>query len=219
MPRHRTHVVLSVWPLAVLFAVGLFRLWPALSGATSYAAESPASWVSLIVHTLVVLVALTAYARGWSLLSSVSDDGAALYRSAGCARLQKLAGAVAWAFVVAHLAFEWFMSVRVGPVALSHYELMRSFVSRPLVLGACALGLGAVGLFLSQGLAASFRAWGVGRKPESSRRLEVLCTLTSAMAVLLAVNVLSHFVTGRAYWSGSFSVSSSGAEGSAGEKQ
>jgi hypothetical protein len=39
------------------------------------------------------------------------------------------------------------------------------------------------------------------------------------MAVLLAVNVLSHFVTGRAYWSGSFSVSDSGAEGSAGEKQ
>lgn len=207
MSRHRRHVALSVWPLAVVFGVGVVRMWPALRGAPSYAAESPTSWLLLAVHTLVVLASLGAYVRGWSLLARQADDGAELYRSAGCAKLQKLAGIGAWTFLVAQLALEWFMTIQVGPVALSHYELLRGFLSRPMALGFCGFGLCAIGLFLSQGLAASFRAWGVGRRPESSLRLEVLCTLAAAMVVLVAVNLLSHFVTGRAYWSGSFSVS------------
>ena len=55
-------------------------------------------------------------------------------------------------------------------------------------------------LFLAQGIAATFRAWGIGTRPETSRWLELGCTLASAMMMLLAVNVLSHFATGRAYW-------------------
>jgi hypothetical protein len=46
------------------------------------------------------------------------------------------------------------------------------------------------------------RAWGLLRGAESSRWLEVGCTLASAVTVLMAINVLSHFVTGRAYWMG-----------------
>jgi hypothetical protein len=95
------------------------------------------------------------------------------------------------------------MTVRVGPVALSHYELLRGFLSRSPVVGFYVLGLAALGLFLSQGIAASFRAWGFARRPESSRWLEVGCTLVAAVMVLMAINVLSHFVTGRAYWMGS----------------
>jgi hypothetical protein len=116
--------------------------------------------------------------------------------------LQNLAGAFAWALVVAHLALQWFMTVRVGPVALSQYELLRRFLSRPPALGFYVFGLAALGLFVSQGIAASFRAWGLSRGPESSRWLEVGCTVLSAMMVLMSINVLSHFVTGRAYWMG-----------------
>jgi hypothetical protein len=116
--------------------------------------------------------------------------------------LQKLAGGMAWALVVAHLALHWFMTVRVGPVALSQYELLRGFLSRPLVLGFYVLGLAALGLFMSQGITASVRASGLARRHESSRWLEVGCTLASAVIVLMAINVLSHFVTGRAYWMG-----------------
>jgi hypothetical protein len=94
------------------------------------------------------------------------------------------------------------MSLRVGPVALSHYEMLRGFLSRPPVAGFYVLGLAALGLFLSQGIAASFRAWGVAQTPGSSRWLEAGCTLISAAVVLMTVNVLSHFVTGRAYWVG-----------------
>jgi hypothetical protein len=208
VPRYRSHVALTVWPLAALFALELARIWPALRGAPSYASASPASWLSLVACTVVVAVFVGAYARGWSRLALESPDDAGPYRTLGCVRLQKVAGRVAWAFVVAHLTFQWIMNFRVGPVALSHYELMRSFLSRPLVLGFYVFGLAAVGLYLSQGIAATFRAWGVGTRSESSRWLEVGCTLASAVVMLAAINVLSHFATGRAYWSGSLSTPS-----------
>ena len=208
MSRYRSHVVLTVWPIAVLLVLGIARTWPALGGAASYAAASPASWMSLVAWTAVILVFLGAYARGWSRLPLQSPEDAGPYRTPGCLRLQKLAGGFAWAFVVAHLILQWFMTVRVGPVALSHYELLRAFLSRPLVLGFYVGGLAALGLYLSQGIAASFRAWGVGRRPESSLRLEVGCTLVSAVMVLMAVNILSHFATGRAYWSAPTSAAS-----------
>jgi hypothetical protein len=116
--------------------------------------------------------------------------------------LQKLAGGLAWGLVVAHVILQWFMTLRAGPVALSHYELLRGFLSRPPVVGFYVLGLAALGLFLSQGIAASFRAWGLAQAPERSRWIEVGCTLVFAAMVLMTVNVLSHFVTGRAYWVG-----------------
>jgi len=177
-------------------------MWPALRGASSFAASSPASWTELLVSTAAVTLFLAAYARGWSMLAAESPAGEGPYRSEGCRRLQKLAGGIAWGLVVAHLLLRWVMTVRVGPVALSHYELLRGFLSRPWVAGFYVLGLAALGLFVSQGVAASFRAWGVARSPESSRWLEVGCTLASAVTMLIAINVLSHFVTGRAYWMG-----------------
>lgn len=201
MPYYRSHVALTVWPMAALFVLVLSRTWPALQGAPSYAASSPASWLSLISWTIVVLISVGAYARGWSRLAIADASEAGPYRSEGCVRLQKLAGGLAWALLVGHLVVHWVMTVRVGPVALSHYELLRAFLSRPLVLGLYVFGLAALGLYLSQGLAASFRAWGLGTRPESSRWLEVGCTFAAAVMILAALNLLSHFATGRAYWS------------------
>jgi hypothetical protein len=201
VPYFRSHVALTVWPIAALFGLGLSHMWPALRGAPSYAAASPASWLSLIASTVVVVVFIGAYARGWSRFALADRDDPGPYRSAGCVRLQKLAGGLAWAFLVGNLIVHWVMTFRVGPVALSHYELLRAFLSRPFVLGLYVLGLTALGLYLSQGVAASLRAWGLGTRPESSRWLEVGCTLASAIMMLMAVNVLSHFATGRAYWS------------------
>jgi hypothetical protein len=217
VPRYRSHVALTVWPIAALFVLGLVHMWPALRGASSYAAASPASWSSLIACTAVVLVSLGAYGRGWSVLPPETRQDAGPYRTPGCLRLQKLAGGFAWAFVLAHLILQWFMTVRVGPVALSHYELLRAFLSRPAVLGFYVLGLAALGLYLSQGIAASFRAWGIGRRPKSSLWLEVGCTLASAVVVLIAINILSHFATGRAYWMASPRVASQPANGSDGD--
>jgi hypothetical protein len=207
--RYRSHIALTVWPIVVLFALEVARTWPAIEGAPAFAAASPVSWGSLIACTIVVTVFLGAYARGWSVLGQEAPSGAGPYRSEGCRRLQKLAGGVAWALVVAHLILQWFMSVRVGPVALSHYELLRRFLSQPLVLAFYLFGLGALGLFASQGLAASFRAWGFGERRESSLGIELGCTLLSAVMVLMAINLVSHFATGRAHWMGS---SSPGAE-------
>ena len=177
-------------------------MWPALSGANSFAASSPSTWTALVVWTAVVVVSLGAYARGWSLLTFDAREGQGPYRTEGSRLLQKLAGGVAWALVLAHVGLQWFMTVRVGPIALSQYELLRGFLSRPPVLAFYVLGLAGLGLFLSQGIAASFRAWGAAKAPESSRWLEVGCTLATAVSVLLAINLLGHFVTGRAYWMG-----------------
>lgn len=200
--------------MAALFLVGLSGAWPALRGATSYAAASPASWSSLVATSIVAVVFLGAYARGWNTLDvGKVDDHAGPYRSAGCLRLQKWAGAVAWVLLIAHLAAVWVMTFRVGPVALSQYELWRAFLSRPPVLGFYVFGLTALGLYLSQGVAASFRTWGLGTRPETSRWLELGCTLATAFAVLMAVNVLSHFATGRAYWGSSSPHSSSDTSG------
>jgi hypothetical protein len=195
--------------MAVIFSFGLSYMWPALQGASSYAASSPASWFSLVAWTVVVLFFIGAYARGWTRLALAERDGGGPYRSAGCVGLQKLAGAVAWALITGHLVVHWVMTFRVGPVALSHYELLRELLSRPFVIGLYMLGLAALGLYLSQGIAASIRAWGFGTRPESSRWLEVGCTLASAIMILMAVNVLSHFATGRAYWSASSSAAPS----------
>ena len=200
MSRCRSHVGLTVWPLAVLFVLALVRSWPALDGAPAYAAASPTSWAWLLVTTFAVIFALAAYAWGWSARVFDPSEGAGPYRTAGCVRLQKLAGGLAWGFAVVHLVFLWSMTVRAGPAALSHYELMRSFLSRPLVLGVYVGGLAALGLYLAQGAAASFRAWGFARRRGTSLATELSCTLASALVMLLAVNVLSHFATGRAYW-------------------
>jgi hypothetical protein len=177
-------------------------MWPALGGASAFAASSPVSWLSLVAFTVVGLVFLVVYARGWNQLRQDDPAGAGPYRSEGCRRLQRLAGGLAWGLVVAHLALQWFMTVAAGPVALSQYELLRRFLSHPLVLVFYVVGLASFGLFLSQGIAASVRAWGMARGPKTSQLLEVGATLASAMVLLLAINVLSHFVTGRAYWEG-----------------
>ena len=200
MPSQRSHVALTVWPLLTLFVVALGRMWPALGGAQSYAASSPVSWTSLVACSIFVVLFLGAYIRGWAILRRQSATDAAPYRSVGCRRLQRIAGGLAWALVVAHLLLRWAMTIRDGPVALSQYELLRDYLSRPPVLALYVLGLGALGLFFSQGIAASVRAWGHATGPKSSLRLEVGCTLISAALMLMAVNVLSHFVTGRAYW-------------------
>jgi len=202
VPRHRSHIALTVWPLAVLFVLELARLWPAVRGASSFAEESPASWLSLLCWTVLVLGSLAAYARGWSILGPKSAETGGPYRSNGCWQLQRLAGGLAWALVVSQLVLHWVMTVRVGPVAISQYELLREFLSRRAVVVFYVLGLGALGLFLSQGIAASFRAWGLARRSGSSRWLEIAGTLSSAVLLLIAINVLSHFVTGRAYWMG-----------------
>lgn len=201
MPSYRSHVALTVWPVLALFVLELTRMWPALEGASTFAAASPVSWPALVAYTLVVVVVLGAYVRGWSIGARQWTDGAGPYRSTGCRRLQSLAGGLALALLVAHLILQWVMTIRVGPIALSQYELLRRYLSRPPVLAFYALGLGALGLFFSQGIAASFRAWGVGVRSGSSLRLELACTLMSLVLMVVAVNVLSHFVTGRAYWS------------------
>lgn len=203
MLSHRRHVALTVWPLLLLYLVAFVRMRPALRGAQSYAAASQASWTSLAVCTVVVAFLIGAYARGWAILRGKAAADPAPYRSAGCSRLQILAGGLAWGLVVAHLVLQWFMTARVGPVALSHYELLRGYLSRPPVVASYVLGLGALGIFVSQGMAASFRAWGYATRSPSSLRLEVGCSLVSAALMLVAINLLSHFVTGRAYWSAS----------------
>jgi hypothetical protein len=203
VPSYRTHVALTVWPIGALFILGLARAWPALQGAPAYAAVATGSWLWLIVETLVVAVSLLLFARGWRDFSVARQDDPGPYRTAGCIRLQKLAGGLAWAFVLSHLIIQWFVTVRVGPVALSQYELLRTFLSRPPLLGFYVGGLAALGLYLAQGMAASLRAWGVGVRPETSPWLEVGSTVVSVVLMLLAVNVLSHFVTGRAYWASS----------------
>ena len=110
---------------------------------------------------------------------------------------------MAWGLVLGHLGLEWFMLMSAGPASLSHYELLRGVLSMPVVLGLYLVGLGALGVYLSQGIAASFRALGFAEGLESSRLLEVGCTLLSAMMLLMAINILSHFSTGRAYWTSS----------------
>ncbi len=203
MLRHRTHLALTVWPIVALFAYELTHFWPALQGASSFAAASPSSWLSQAACTAVVIVFLLAHVRGWSTLRREAPEGPGPYRSRGCRKLQWWAGALAWSLVVGHLGLKWFMLMSAGPVSLSHYELLRGALSTPIVLGLYLVGLGALGVFLSQGIAASVRAWGFAEGPESSRWLEVGCTLLSAMVLLLAINVLSHFATGRAYWTSS----------------
>jgi len=210
VPRYRSHVALTIWPITGLFVLELLRMWPALGGARAFAAASPASWLSLIASTVLVFSFIAAYARGWSKLDA--DAGAGPYQSMGCVRLQRFAGALGWTLVAFHLLLQWFMTIRVGPVALSQYELLRGILSRMPVLAFYVLGLGSLGLFFSQGAAASFRAWGFAEKPETSRWVEIGCTLISAVMMLMAVNVLSHFVTGRAYWSTSAAVSSQAKE-------
>ncbi len=200
MPRHRSHLALTVWPITALFAYEVAHLWPALQGGSAFAAASPVSWLSQAACTAVVIVFLLAYLRGWAALRRDAPEGPGPYRSVGCRRLQRWAGVLAWGLAVGHLGLEWFMFMSVGPASLSHYELLRGFLSMPAVLGLYLVGLAALGLYLSQGIAASFRALGFAEGPESSRLLEVGCTLLSAMMLLMAINVLSHFATGRAYW-------------------
>lgn len=199
---HRRHIALTVLPIAALYVMELVRLWPAIRGAQSFAVSSPAGWLPLALCTVAVLLSLAAYARGWNLLDSEPSGGPGPYRSVADRRLQKLAGGAAWGLAVAHLALHWLMSVRVGPVALSQYELLREFLSRVPVLMFYVLGLATLGLFLAQGFAAGARSLGLGRTPESSRRLEVGGTLASVMMLVFAVNLLGHFATGRAYWTG-----------------
>ena len=213
VPRHRSHLALTVWPITVLFAFELAHLWPALQGASAFAAASPVSWLSQAACTAVVIAFLLAYVRGWATLRREAPEGPGPYRSEGCRRLQWWAGALAWSLVLGHLGLEWFMFMSVGPVSLSHYELLREILSTPIALGLYVVGLGALGVYLSQGVAASFRAWGFAEGAESSRWLEVGCTLLSAVMLLMAINVLSHFTTGRAYWMSS-SPPTSGADGS-----
>lgn len=200
MPRHRSHLALTVWPITALFVFEMAHLWPALQGASVFASASPVSWLSQAACSAVVVAFLLAYIRGWATLRRDASGGKGPYRSEGCRRLQWWAGAGAWALVLGHLGVEWYMFMSAGPSSLSHYELLRGILSMPIVLGLYVAGLAALGVYLSQGFAASVHAWGFAETPESSRWVEVGCTLLTAAILLVAINVLSHFATGRAYW-------------------
>ena len=56
MPRYRSHIALTGWPITALFVLELARMWRALRGASSFAAASPVTWSSLVAHTVVVVV-------------------------------------------------------------------------------------------------------------------------------------------------------------------
>lgn len=200
MRRHRSHLAWTLWPITVLFVIVLARSWPALGGASEFAAAAASGWLSLFAWTVVVWVFLGANVAAWRTLRYDEPEGAGPYRSPGCRRLQRAAGAGAWAWMLGHLTLQWYAFLAAGPAALSHYELYRQVLSRPWAVAVSMLGLAALGLYLAQGSAAWLRSMGLGRRPESSPWVEVGCTLLSAMMVLMAVNVLSHFATGRAYW-------------------
>lgn len=202
MLRHRSHLALTVWPIALLFVLEIVRLWPSLRGASAFAAASPDTWPSLFARSALSLAFFGAYVRGWRVLQRAAPDGPGPYRSTGCRRLQGWAGGVAWALIAGHLGLQWMMFISSGPFALSHYELLREALSMPGVLALYMMGLGALGLFMGQGFAASARGMGFAETPESSRWLEVGCTFLSAIMLLTAINVLSHFATGRGYWTG-----------------
>lgn len=199
MQRYRSHLALTVWPLGALFVLELFRLGPALRGSASFALASRSGWLAQSLWTAVALALLGLYVRGWV---SLQREGAGPYRTVGCRRLQQWAGAVGWALILGHLAVRWWLFASVGNQPLAHYELLRSILSHPLTLSLYLLGAGAVCLYLSQGVAASIRSAGVVRRPETSRWLEVGCTLGAAVLLLVAANILSHFAIGRAFWFG-----------------
>lgn len=201
MARHRSHLALTVWPIAVVTLLEVLRLWPALDGATAFAVRSPDSWLALAARTALVLAFLAAYIRGWSALRRNDPEGPGPYGTVGNRRLQRGAGAVAWGLVLGHLGLQWFMFFSSGPASLSHYEILRETLSLPWVLGLYVFGLGALGLFLSQGFAAAFKRMGYAEGAKNSRWLDTGCTLAVTVMLMLAVNVLSHFSTGRAYWS------------------
>ena len=203
MSEHRRHIALTVLPIAVLYVLEVSRLWPTIRGAQSFAVASPVGWAPLALCTVAVALALAAYSRGWNLLRVDRAGGAGPYRTVADRRVQKLAGGAAWGLAISHLALHWFMTARVGPVAVSQYELLRGFLSRAPVLLFYVLGLTALGFFLAQGFAAGARAHGLGRSSESSRWLEAGGTLASVMMLVFALNLLGHFATGRAYWLGS----------------
>ena len=200
--RYQSHLVLTVWPLGALFILELARLGPALEGSASFAVSARLGWVSQLVWTAVVLALLGFYVYGWALLAREGPDGSGPYRTLGCRRLQRWAGGLSWALVLGHISVRWWLLAAVGSEPLSHYELLRELLSRPLGLGLYLVGFGAVCLYLSQGVAASIRSLGLVRRPETSRWLEIGCTLAGAVLLLVAANLLSHFGTGRAFWFG-----------------
>lgn len=202
MGQYRAHLSLTVGPLALLWVWELSRLGFALQGSAAFAAATNAGWGDLFWVTLLILVCAASYSWGWRLLAAEPADAAGPYRSAGCRRLQRWAGWFAWALVLGHLGVRWWMHAYAGPEALSHYELWRDVLSLPVVVGAYLLGLGATGLYLSQGLAAFVRSFGLERRPRASRWLELGCSVLAAGLLLASGNVLSHFATGRA-WLGS----------------
>lgn len=201
MGQYRAHLSLTVWPLALLWVCELNRLASALQGSAAFAVATGAGWGSLLWATLLVVMCAVSYAWGWRLLAAGPAE-AGPYRSAGCLRLQRWAGYFAWALVLGHLGLRWWMHLRAGPEALSHYELWRDVLSLPLVVGFYLLGLGATGLYLSQGLAAFIRSIGLARRPKASQWLEIGCALAAVGLLLMSSNLLSHFATGRA-WVGS----------------
>ena len=174
----------------------------ALQGSTAFAAATDAGWGDLFWVTLLILGSLALYVWGWRMLAHEPAEAPGPYRSAGCRGLQRWAGFLACGLVLGHLAVRWWMHFYAGPEALSHYGLWRDILSLPAVIGAYLLGLGATCLYLSQGLSAFVRSFGLASGPSASRWLEIGFTLAAAALLLVSSNLLSHFATGRA-WVGS----------------
>ncbi|MGB5812725.1 MAG: hypothetical protein WBG86_19480, partial [Polyangiales bacterium] len=84
MPRLRSHLALTVWPMALLLVLEVARLWPALGGSSAFAVARPDTWLSLAARTALALAFFGAYVRGWAILAWVAPDGAGPYRSKGC---------------------------------------------------------------------------------------------------------------------------------------
>ena len=186
---------LAIIPLAVFFPLEVFRLSFGLGGAVPFSLGFRLGWMGTAVVTVVLGASLVAFVTG-----GARRDTDLL--SEGSKRLQRYAGLLCWAFVVLHLSYLWGALNQVGAEPLGQYNFLRNRLSLPINVAFYAVGLGAVSLYLVQGIPVVMRGWGAAQSPRGYKRLQIGVGVLAWLFFVFTINVLSHYATGRALWVG-----------------
>lgn len=169
----------------------LWTMGGAVRSRDEFLARAPSALGASVLLGLIGLGALVALATARGPLPGLDKHGP----------LQRVALVLAVAFAGFHAALVWW-PLATGADALLTYHYLRATLPYALPAIACSLGLAFVALHVELSLHAFVDAFGLVRRAQTRRWLQVGVATIAIGFFVLAVNALAVFVSGAPFFGG-----------------
>lgn len=199
----RLHGLLGVVPLGAYLVFHLWEQWPALDSREAWVdrmrATTSRPWeIALVLVPLATHVGLGA----WRFLGRSPKEATPTWDTRGLARLQALAGGIAFAFIAYHVTQVW--QPIAGPHASTRdaYATLWRALGRPLDLVLYLVGISCVCFHFAHGLTRAAARWGLVRDALALRRARFVAGAAGFLLWGAMLHLVGHFAIGEGLFAG-----------------